>query len=282
MMDKTVEKIYDNWGNAASLKEPDLVTETERVFKIGYQYTITVPNDPSLPAKVAHMYNRWGQTENPMPNMSFSDGEMRIPVEDFADLILRRVPADELAEGLWTDEKVRERFIECMISRCSGPSVTDADRRKVLAGLQQEVYAVAVDEAVRRLENFESGLRAAQTRWDCDHLQIGHYNSLYELYKNSLFELREHGVLSQEQYDKRKENLTTPERLKEFMESRADPIMKERIGEQWMESRDYWRKRLELFFPEPEGVVETDEYVDVFLGETEIVDEGGKAAEVER
>jgi hypothetical protein len=244
-----VKQIYDNWGNRASLKEPDIAPEGERVFNVG-GYSITVPDDREQPAKVASLYNRWGASENPMPNMSFSEGEMRIPVEDFVDLILRRVPAEELAEGLWHDPVVRERFIYCMVNRWAG-AVEDEDRRKVLDGIQVQIHAKAIDHAIERLNAIESNLRAATQRSRWEGIQYGHYTGIYERYKDALLELREAGKIDDDGYRRRLELQTTPDALKKYAMDEADPVVKESTGPSWYESRDFWRAKLAEAFPEP-------------------------------
>lgn len=243
-----VETIYDAWGNRASLLSPENTSNGERTFKVG-GYSITVPNDPDAPAKVASLYNRWGSRENPMPNMSFSEGEMRIPIEDLVDLILRRVPAEELAEGLWRDETVRERFVYCMVNRYAGP-VEDADRRKVLLGLQVEVHAKAVDRAIERLNEIESNLRAKTNRSRWEQAQLGHYSMVYTMYTRAITKLEE---LSKSDADAVKSYtvLTTPEGLKAYVDEGTDPVTRESAGAEWRESRDFWRRKLEESFPEP-------------------------------
>jgi hypothetical protein len=246
---EVVQQIYDNWGNRASLKNADYIVNGDRVFKVG-GYTITVPDDHEQPAKVAHEYRSWGRSENPMPNMSFSDGEMRIPVEDFADLILRRVPADELAEGLWRDDEVRERFVECMANRYAGP-IEDDDRRNLLNRVQVQIHAKAIDRAIERLNNLESNARGYSNHYRWEGIQLGHYSTLYERYKVTLFEMREAGLLDDEQIRRKLDMHFDPDKLKQYTLDQADPVVRESVGAEWSESRDYWRARLEEFFPEP-------------------------------
>lgn len=272
-----VEQIYDAWGNRASLKQPDAIHNGERMFKVG-GYSITIPDDADQPAKVASIYNKWGASENPMPNLSFSDGEMRIPVEDFVDLILRRVPADELAEGLWRDDEVRERFVYCMANRYAGP-VEDDDRRKLLNQIQVEIHAKAIDRAIERLNHLESNARGYSNHYRWEGLQIGHYNGLYERYKVTLFEIREAGLLTDEQVSSRLKQHTTPDQLKEFCLDGADPVVRESVGEQWRESRDFWRARLEDCFPESASGIEARQGGD---GEAGSVHESPAPQEVDR
>lgn len=248
-MSEAVQQIYDNWGTRASLKEPDNVLNGERYFKIG-SYGITVPDDPNQPIKVASLYNRWGASENPMPNISFYDGEMRIPVEDFVDLILRRVPAEELAEGLWRDREVRERFVYCMANRYAG-DLEDDDRRKLLNEIQIAIHSVAIDRAIERLNNLESNARSYSNHYRWRNAELGHYNGLYASFKNTLYEMREAGLLNDEQVSRRLNQHTTPENLEAWCSENVDPVVKESVGAEWRESRDFWRTQLQAFFPEP-------------------------------
>jgi hypothetical protein len=241
-MSDVVQTIYDNWGNRASLKEPDLSPDGERVFKVG-GYSITVPDDRDTPAKVSSLYNRWGRNENPMPNMSFSEGEMRIPIEDLVDLILRRVPADELAEGLWRDETVRDSFVECMANRYAG-AVEDEDRRKLLTKIQVQIYAKAIDRAIERLNHAETGQRTHTDYYRWKDVELGHYRGLYD----DAMRLIGDDDAKRQNFEARHMH---PDKLSEYIKGERDPVVKESVGTQWHESRDYWRKRLEEFFPEP-------------------------------
>lgn len=244
-----VQQLYDNWGNRASAVTPEAILNGERVYKFG-GYSITIPDDHDQPAKVANLYNKWGASENPMPNISFYDGEMRIPVEDFVDLILRRVPAEELAEGLWRDGDVRERFVYCMAHRYAG-SIEDDDRRKLLNEIQVEIHARAIDRAIERLNTLESNARGYSNQYRWGREEFGNYSTLYDVYKTTLFEMREKGLLTHEQVGARLNNLTTPEQFKEYRLESADPVVRESVGKEWRESRDFWREKLEAFFPEP-------------------------------
>jgi len=244
------ETIYDAWGNRANLVEHKTTFNGERVFRVG-GYTIQIPNDHDAPAKVAHEYRSWGRSENPMPNMSFSDGEMRIPVEDFADLILRRVPAEELAEGLWHDEAVRARFVECMADRYSGGNIEESDRRSLLNKIQVAIYAKTIDRAIERLNKYEEGLRAQTNHYRWRGEEHGIYDQLYERYKVTLWEMREKGLLDDAEVEARLKPCYTPESLRAHRDEISDPVMRESVGKQWCESRDYWRGVLQEAFPEP-------------------------------
>lgn len=248
-MDDAVKQIYDNWGNRASLLEPEQTLNDCRLFKVG-GYSITVPNDPSQPAKVASLYNRWGASENPMPNMSFSEGEMRIPVEDFADLILRRVPAEELADGLMRDERVREKFIYVMAERYAG-IMEDDDRRKFLHAVQVAIYSKAIDRAIERLNHVETGHRARLDHYRWKAVELGHYRSIYEYVVTLLGSVLKDDPQSEKRLEAFRAGHIHPDKLADYIKEHRDPAAVESVGPSWHESRDYWRKRLEEFFPEP-------------------------------
>ncbi len=241
-MGDAVQTIYDSWGNRASLTEPDLAPDGERVFKVG-GYSITVPDDRNVPAKVSRLYNRWGRSEDPIPNMSFSEGEMRIPIEDLVDLILRRVPAEELAEGLWRDETVRDRFVHCMANRYAG-AIEDDDRRNLLTKIQVQIYAKAIDRAIERLNHAETGERSRTDYYRWRDIELGHYRGLYDTAIGMVGDDAE----KRQQFEARHIH---PDRLATYISGERDPVVKESVGAQWHESRDYWRARLEAFFPEP-------------------------------
>lgn len=274
-MTGAVQQIYDAWGNRASLKEADTVVNGERVFKVG-GYSITVPDDVEQPAKVASLYNRWGESENPMPNLSFSDGEMRIPVEDFVDLILRRVPAEELAEGLWRDKSVRDRFVYCMANRYGG-GVEDDDRRELLNQIQVAIHAVAIDRAIERLNHLESNARSYTSHYRWRAAELGHYKGLYERYKTTLYEMREAGLLDDEQVRQRLGLHTTPEQLKEYTVDSADPVVREAVGASWQESREFWRNQLAAFLPEPASAIEARQGEDALAASSPDESAVGKA-----
>jgi hypothetical protein len=179
------------------------------------------------------------------------DGELRIPVEDLADLILRRIGPAELAEGLWTEETVRASFIDCLANRYAGDSVTDGERREFIRKVQTEIHAVALDEAIRRLNQLETNARTYTDHYRWRNVEIGHYSGLYERYKNTLYEMREKGLLDDEQIEKRLKLHFTPESLREYIDGERDPIVKESVGEQWQESRNFWRDRLMEVLPPP-------------------------------
>ena len=142
-----------------------------------------------------------------------------------------------------------------VVGRDAGP-VEDGDRRKLLNQIQVEIYAKAIDRAIERLNKLEENARSYTNHYRWRAIELGHYNTLYERFKVTLFEMREKGLLSDEQITARLKLHTAPDALKEYCEGEADPVVRESVGLEWRESRDFWRARLEQFFPDPASAIE--------------------------
>lgn len=185
------------------------------------------------------------------PNMSVSDGAITLPIEDLVGFILDRITAEELAEGIMADDEARAALVYKMSERYSSPTFTDQDRRQFLSSVQQQIYAEAIGRAIERLNKAEEGHRSRDDYYRWREIELGHYRTLYERYETALYELREAGKLDDDGVQRRKGALSTPDALASYIKENRDPVVKESVGPQWHESRDYWRKRLEEFFPEP-------------------------------
>jgi hypothetical protein len=86
-------------------------------------------------------------------------------------------------------------------------------------------------------------------RWKS--IEMGHYAGLFERYRETLYEMREAGLLTDEQVQKRLKLHFEPEKLKEYLTEQADPVVQESVGPSWHESREFWRAELLKAFPEP-------------------------------
>lgn len=218
-------------------------------------FDVTVWEDGEVTAR--RKYYASGDPGKHFPNMSVSDGAITLPIEDLVGFILERISAEELAEGIMADDEARAALVYKMSERYSSPTFIDGDRREFLTKVQQQIYAEAIGRAVERLNKAEDGHRARDDYYRWRKVETGHYRGLYERYETALYELREAGKLDDEGIQRRKGMLTKPDDLDAFIGEHRDPVVKESVGPQWHESRDYWRKRLEEFFPEP--AVETED-----------------------
>jgi len=259
MTDDVVKQLRDKWGNRAYAADVTVDADGLRHFDVG-SHTVTIPTDPDQPILTAHKYRSWSSPkDNPIPNMHFTDGEMVIPIEDILDLLLRRVPADELAEGLWKDESVRRCFINNLLQDY-GSSIDDDERRMVLDKMQKPIYAKSLDRAITRLNEIESNLRAKSHRNRWEQAQYGHYTGIYTAMRELQLYIREKFNLGEEEipWAAKMERFMTPERFGEWIKDAADPVTQESVGQSWTESRNFWREKLLEAFPEPPKDFESD------------------------
>lgn len=263
MSDDAPNPIYNIWGQRAEQVQPERIDVDEagvvtcRHFKIGWgQYTVSVPTDPTETTLVAKTQTSWyNRGQSPMPNMTFSEGEMRIPVEDFADLILSRVPAADLADGLLRLPEVRAEFMEHLAERYHG-ELTEDERRAFLTRVQSSVHKTTLDRAITLLNHIEEAKRtfSSYERWK--RAQATHYRQLWNWANDQLL-LSE--KIPEDERDRMSrsfhERFGAPDKLDEYLYKEQDPIQLESTGPSWHESRDYWRKRLEeIFTAGPEAV----------------------------
>ncbi|MDO9416990.1 hypothetical protein [Pararhizobium sp.] len=219
------------------------------------EFDITVWADGEVTAK--RKYYASTDPGKHFPNMTVSDGAINFPIEDLVSFILDRVTPEELADGIIADDEARAGLVEKMAERWSEPGFDDADRRKFLTKVQQQVHAKSIDRAIERLNARETGERSREDYYRWRAVELGHYKGLYERYTEALYELREAGKLDDAGVQRRKAQHTAPEKLAEYIKENRDPVVSESVGPQWYESRDYWRAELKNYFPEP--VVEGDE-----------------------
>ncbi len=220
-------------------------------------FDITVWEDGEVTARRKHYVP--SDPGKHFPNMSVGDGAITLPIEDLVGFILERISAAELAEGIMADDEARAALVYKMSERYSSPTFTDQDRRRFLANVQEQIYAKAVDQAIERLNRSEESHRSRADYYRWRKVEIGHYRTLHERYRLTLYELREAGRIDDTALQSRLEQHTSPEKLDEWIEQHRDPIVKESAGPQWAESRDFWRKQLQEHFrlPALEGEVGT-------------------------
>lgn len=205
-------------------------------------FDITVWEDGEVTAR--RKYYVSGDPGKHFPNMIVSDGAITLPIEDLVSFILERISAEELAEGIMADDEARAALVHKMAERYASPGFEDGDRREFLTKVQQQIYAKAIDRAIERLNHYEEAERSRADYYRWKAVELGHYTGIYEY------------TLRQLEGDEGRtkaftERHTHPERLAAYIKDNRDPVVTESVGPQWHESRDYWRKRLEEFFPDP-------------------------------
>lgn len=221
------------------------------------EFNITIWEDGEVTAQRKH----YATTEpgKHFPNMSVSDGSLNFPIEDLVSFVLDRISAEELAEGIMADDEARSALVYKMAERYASPGFEDADRREFLTKVQQQIHAKAIDRAIEHLNNSETNARSRSDHYRWRAVELGHYTSLFNRYKEALYELREAGKLDDEGVLDRAKYVTTPERLEAHIKENRDPIVTESAGPQWFESRDYWRAELMKVFTAPSAMEEAAE-----------------------
>jgi hypothetical protein len=201
-----------------------------RVLMIG-QYEIRIPtDDPNADVMYTVPSRVDGNPRTAFPNMEVCDGEMRIPLDDIVSSILARVEPTDIAVALWADDDVREQFIEAMVTRYSEMNVGDADRRKVLLGLQQAVHSAALDTLAKAMASLEYNI----SKRCYLHQEISRINDTLEHY----------GVTRPPRVD---EEGPQPLRIKDEGQVPEFKIS----GTSWNEAREFWRTEVLRQFPMP-------------------------------
>lgn len=140
------------WNDSPTKAECKLVADGNPVYDIG-KYQVTIHPDKSVTYQT-----RYGHTTDPratLPNMEISDGEIRIPATDLVGLILSRLDPVELARALWTNDDVKEAFMDCLVTRYNEQGIGDAERRKFLAGVKEAIHSKALDTLASTMASLE-------------------------------------------------------------------------------------------------------------------------------
>lgn len=144
-------------------------------YDFGYgRYEVEIEG-VTLP-EIRYIHNWHDQRTNPrtyLPNMDVSEGYLRIPIEDLAEEILARMEPDELALELLRVPEARTALIDTMIRRYADPGIDDEDRRRLLAGLKEEVHSRALDVLSSAMQAAEYAARETAHRQE--HQRQFHY-----------------------------------------------------------------------------------------------------------
>lgn len=213
------------------------------------EFDITVWSDGEVTAKRKY-YTTTDPTDK-FPNMMFSDGVLSFPIEDLVGFILERITPHELAEGIIADDEARAALVDKMAELYNTPGFSDWDRREFLTKVQQQVYAVAVNNAIEALNRAEEGQRASWDYYRWKKVETGQYRNIYEYVVTLLGTILKDDPLSEKRLIAFRERYKMPDELDAYIDQGRDPVVKESVGENWYESRDYWRKRLEEIITPP-------------------------------
>lgn len=169
-----------------------------------------------------------------LPNMEIREGAMVIPITDIVDEIIARADPVDLAEALWQNAMVRERFIECMSERYTQGGIDDADRRALLG----KVSAVVHDQALDRLADIMARTEYETVRRYAFWQETGRINDT----------LRNHDIKTSRSV--RNDDGTWGTELV-LLQMHLDPEAEKVGGKNWTEAREFWRKEVLRQFPLP-------------------------------
>lgn len=224
------------------LEEPSVTRSRKGIVHSLNEFQITVWDDGEVTAQ--RRYYAKSDPQSTFPNMTVESGSINLPIDDLVEFLLARITPEELAEGIIGDDGARAALLEKLARRYNEPGFTDADRREFLTNVQQQVYAVAIDRAIERLNKDETGARSRDDYYRWKAVELGHYKGIYE------------SALRHLEGDEGRTTAFTerhihPDKLAEYIKSHRDPAAVESVGPSWYESRDFWRAELLKAFPEP-------------------------------
>lgn len=211
------------WNQSPTKAEHVSTVNGESVFKVGYRWLVTTHKDGTVTYRKP--YETSSDVKTVLPNMRVDDDELCIPVTDFVGVILSRLDPEHLARALWFEsDAVREAFMAALAERYES-GISDADRRKFIAKVKEEIHSAALDKLRDDMAKLEYTL--SQRSWF--YQEIDKINAW----------LRDQGY-------------TNPDgssiRLKH---SDNDPDFKIG-GTHWNDARDWWRAEVLRRFPAPE------------------------------
>jgi len=171
------------------------------------------------------------------PNIEVRDNALVIPIVDMLDEILMRADPAALAESLWYNEEVRERFVECMVRRYASDDFKIQDRIKFLHAVKEQVHD-------QHLWNLQGSLVTLEG--EASRVAYSQYlQSTYKRYHAAVMEtlksldpdihykiIRLHGDNPFQGMEKEEGHFST-------------------TGSHWTEAREYWRKATEKAFGFP-------------------------------
>lgn len=213
-----------------------------RVYKIG-QYEVTAYDDGDVTYRVPSLQpTEPGRT---FPNMEIRDGEMVIPISDLVGEALARLDPADLAKALWSNDDVRDAFIEEMGNRWNS-HFTENDRRRILSEVQSAVHSKALDtlaDAMMKME-YEAD-RKAHYRSEIDQINT----VLRELGTTVQRDIWEDGKrVGVEDVLLQFQNLELPTKDKSGRHLTGDLAIG---GKAWNEAREFWRAEALRHFPMP-------------------------------
>lgn len=201
--------------------------------------------------KVSVIRNTWGnQLSADLRNLRVEDGRLMIDICDLVNVILQKVPMEELTDSLLTDAEVRSQLVYKLAHRFSD-GMDDNERRKFLLEVNSQIWDEAIDRLVMKMTEVETQLRAKTQYIRYQRTEFNLYKGLYEWCLNS-FLYDDGSERARKLHTEFLSRFLSDEKLVERFPN--DPLLSQSIGKDWQETRAYWRSKLEEVFAEPNDV----------------------------
>ena len=221
----------------------------EAVYKIARQYGVTeirVPQGTVVRCREDRhrtMYDSAPRIDRELPGIMLAEDAIVIPFEDLAATLLQRAEPAKLAEALWQKSpEVRESFMHALASSFADASITDAERRRFIREVKEDINTVAIEQHVKFFSDLESKLRERWHTFDVWNAVQSWWRGLNERARQA------HG----DEFARQLEALAGPAPF-----SGPDPeyAQYQVVGIEWNAAREFWRKwATEQFaFPKEEG-----------------------------
>lgn len=212
------------------------------VYEIG-AYAVTVYGD-EREVTYTHQSQHSSDPRHVLPNMEVQDGEIRIPVSDLVGEVLKRLEPADLAKALWTDDSVREEFMDCLVTRYSERGIGDDERRKFLDGVKEAVHSTQLDALARSMSSLEYSISRNAHHYD----EVSRIN---DRLRN--LDVRVQRTVWVDGKDAGSESVVLQFDARDHSANDENGRLVrgelEVGGKSWEESREYWRKEVSRQFP---------------------------------
>lgn len=221
-----------DYSKRANKIESKLSDETNQYYDIGeYQVGINKETgEVTYRDRTNHRGNHHDEIKETFPNMTCSNGELRIHVADVVTEILKRMEPVEIAQALWKAEDVRKEFIYCMTAYYSSDDITNKERVEFLHSVKEEVHSSNMRKLVNAMVNIES--------------ELGRRSFFYQEVNSANDWLKR---VEEQLRDKYEDQSIELPRLKH--EERDEKF--KLFGTNYQENQAHWRQLLEAKFPAP-------------------------------
>lgn len=175
----------------------------------------------------------------PLPSLYVQEGYFSFSVMELWELLKDKLPAADLAEGLWAESgEVRERFRDLVLRNWD--SFTDGERRSMLSALKAHVHNKALDDAVEKMARIEGA--ASDIAWR--NRQYATFELYLRSLKKTLADIAPEALAEVERLHGASPFGNLPQHERDEHNNVVGPL--------WREARAHWRERAEAIFLKPE------------------------------